>query len=85
VRALRTQQIGRILIAVTITTFICFTPPVFELVDRLAHGRLSIWIFAVWALAILGAAVAAERRASPNSTAPNPSSTTPARSRARDR
>jgi MFS superfamily sulfate permease-like transporter len=60
--ALRTQRIRRFVIAVTIIAFLCFTPPMFELVDRLAPGKLPIWLMLVWILSITCVAVAMERQ-----------------------
>jgi hypothetical protein len=61
--ALRTQRIRRFVIAVTIITFLCFTPSVFELVNRLVPGRLPVWLLLSWLIAIVCIAVAVERHA----------------------
>jgi nicotinamide riboside transporter PnuC len=63
-RALRTQKVGRVVLALTLVTLLCFTPAVFELVDRLAPGGLPIWIILVWITSIVSIALAVERRPS---------------------
>ena len=64
-RATRTQRAGRRIVAITIVTYLALTPPVFELVERLAPGRLVLWIGFVLLLAIVAVARVAEHRQEP--------------------
>lgn len=65
-RALRTQKVGRRMIAIAIIVFICVMPPVFEMIDRAMPGYAVVWIFVVWTVAIACIAAVVERRFDPS-------------------
>lgn len=65
-RALRTQKVGRRMIAFAIIAFICVMAPVLGMIDRVMPGYAVIWIFVVWALAIACIAALVERRFDPS-------------------